>query len=584
MKFDTEAAKKAGYTDYEIQSFLNKNPEPKKFDIEGAKKAGYTDQEIKKFLGKDDSGSIGRNAMQSVIGGAKGAIYASPAGAPAAIAEASYPAAIQNVISELMESDIEHQYLYPGEFPPLNRQQIEQGAKATEKQILGENGLVEGAVTAPYRAAGIETEPQSPSEKSVKGVSELLTLFQTGKLTPETFKKAFGGALIGEATKEALEEAGVPSWLSFLFGVGTGSKIPNIKPSVKVEKKLPSGLTEPKALEAESAYKGRITKAQESKAIGVLEEEASALFKKKAEEHIPLKKQIEEGKNFHKDYDRRFEDLRSVAKKANPEIDTTPLNKYLSKSTEEFRGVRRLDKEASQIKKEATSFLRNPADDLSSLLNTFRSTNRKLRSKYERAKLHGSQETLVKFLEGMNKKITESIEKTLPENSAWLKEFKDLNKYYSNYKNSVKALDQLEPVLGDKISPSAVRRLATNIKDQKKLALSVGKQEASEIVQIAKDLDKAVQAVKKIPKKEWAKWEKYLPFSILIPGHGTAISVGAGVVKAHDLSKRLYGTILLSPAKRKLYSEALEAIETQNLNKYLSATQKLAHSLEEPED
>ena len=43
-------------------------------------------------------------------------------------------------------------------------------------------------------------------------------------------------------------------------------------------------------------------------------------------------------------------------------------------------------------------------------------------------------------------------------------------------------------------------------------------------------------------------------------------------------------SILLSPAKRKLYSEALEAIETQNLNKYLSATQKLAHSLEEPED
>lgn len=51
MTFNVEAAKKAGYSDPEIQAFLNPKQD-KSFNSESAKKAGYSDEEIDSFLEK----------------------------------------------------------------------------------------------------------------------------------------------------------------------------------------------------------------------------------------------------------------------------------------------------------------------------------------------------------------------------------------------------------------------------------------------------------------------------------------------------------------------------------------------------
>ena len=53
----------------------------------------------------------------------------------------------------------------------------------------------------------------------------------------------------------------------------------------------------------------------------------------------------------------------------------------------------------------------------------------------------------------------------------------------------------------------------------------------------------------------------------------------SGAFKSVELARRAYGTILLSPEKRKLYSEALKAIESQDMKKYLLVTDKLAKEL-----
>ncbi len=62
--FDYESAKKAGYSDTEINSFLKKSSVSKpvknygNFDYESAKKAGYSDKEIKNFIGKQKSSAL----------------------------------------------------------------------------------------------------------------------------------------------------------------------------------------------------------------------------------------------------------------------------------------------------------------------------------------------------------------------------------------------------------------------------------------------------------------------------------------------------------------------------------------------
>ena len=539
-----------------------------------------------KYETKEQSGaeSLARNAMQAAIGAGKGALYTSPAGAPAAIAELSIPAAKQNIISELLESDIEHQQMYPGEFPQLTRAGLEQGAKQAEEKILGKGGLVEGAVSAPFRAAGIDTEAKSGSERAIKGISELFSLFKSGKLSVENAKKALGAALTGEATKETAEQLGIPEPVANLLGIGTGALTRDLKPSVKVENKFSSGLTKPKAVEAKVPERGRLTKAQKQKTINKLTEEADQLFKGKIKEHVPLKEKIDSGYDFSSEYEKRFGRLRNLAKNADPEIDITNLNKYMRDSLEEFRGIPKLDKEAAAIDKEVNAFRRNPKDSLRDLLNIYRSNNRTLKLKYERAKTHGTEQMYVKFLEGMNKKITQAIEETLPENSAWVKEFKDLNKEYSQYRKSLKALQELKPVLEEGPTPKNIGQLANNLAKQRKLSLAIGKEQSEEIVQIAKDLNRAVKAIKRIPVKDWSKWEIALPFSFLFPVHGGAAGTLAAAYKGYDVAKRAYGLILTSPAKRKIYQQAITALENQDLKAYIAATEKLAKSLESETD
>jgi hypothetical protein len=83
MSFDINAARKAGYSDQEIEQFLSKNKsinqQPSQntsFDINGAKAAGYSDEEIQEFLSnqpipQQSSGFLnkaGRVAGQAGIG------------------------------------------------------------------------------------------------------------------------------------------------------------------------------------------------------------------------------------------------------------------------------------------------------------------------------------------------------------------------------------------------------------------------------------------------------------------------------------------------------------------------------------
>lgn len=182
---------------------------------------------------QEKSNDPARLAMQAAIGLGKGAIYSSPAAVPALAGEVALPGAIQNVIGELLESDIEHQALYPGEFPALNREQIEKGAQEAEESLLGGEGLVGGLISSPFRAAGIETNPQTGAEKTTRGITEFLALLKSGKADNESLKKAAVTAFAGQAGKETLIQMGVPEWVADLLGIGAASALAHATPKTK---------------------------------------------------------------------------------------------------------------------------------------------------------------------------------------------------------------------------------------------------------------------------------------------------------------------------------------------------------------
>lgn len=221
------------------------NKNPGKFVFEG-----YQNEDYPKQLSSQKESSalqdIARGAAQSAIGLGTGAVYANPALAGAAgVSEFSFHPAVQNVIGELLESDIEQQALFPGQFPALERSALEKGAEEAEKKYLGNEGLVSGVISAPFRAAGMDVTPKNQYEKSVKSISELFVLLRSGNLNIDTAKKALAGALVGEASKEAAEAGGAPEWLSQLLGILTGAAAPNATKLAEIS----SGQRTPEALQ-----------------------------------------------------------------------------------------------------------------------------------------------------------------------------------------------------------------------------------------------------------------------------------------------------------------------------------------------
>jgi len=534
---------------------------------------------------------IGRSLMQGAIGAGKGAIYASPAAVPAIAGEFALPGATQNVISELLESDIMDQYLYPGEFPPLNRGQIEQGAKEAEEQILGKEGLVGGAVSSPFRAAGIETEPKTSEEKATRGVGEFLALLRGGGASPMSLKKAASGAFIGEAGKEALVELGTPEWLAEIISLGSAAHIANMAPKVgpkktsnqklnesvserskfkpgtpppepppRVTEKFESGLTKPRAVEASRPELGLISKGDKRKVVEKLEKEAQDLFKESIGKHVPLTKKIEEGFDFAKYHEEGFGKLKAAAEKFNPKIDTTPINKFFSETAKQYRGTKPKG-DAKAIISEMQYYSRRPPSDLSTLLKIRRSNSKELKSIYEKRLLNGTRDQYVDFLNKMNRTIDEAVQKTLPEDSSWFREFKKMNKEFRDYMSAKKTLDLLEPIFREKVNSSAVTKIATNPNTQKKLEISLGKEGASELVQISKDLKKATEAIKRMTTESYKHFNSIFSLSFFM--------------KPVKWARKGYGHVLSSPSRRQAFDESLKAISNNDVEAYAKAVEKI---------
>jgi hypothetical protein len=403
---------------------------------------------------------------------------------------------------------------------------------------------------------------------------------------PAKLLQVLGGTAAGELAR-ANEASPIAKGASEALGMGlpgllkgtTESLIKAVKSPVQT---LKSGLTKPVALESKYASKGVITPAQQEKSIRNINEEAAKIGRKTAEEHVPLIKKLEEGHDFEKEFQKGFGKLESATANNEVGIDIAPLQSFLTKSSEKYEGIPNLHEEGKKVLKEIKSFNKNPQTHLDKLIKIYRSNNKKIKNIYETSRTTGKQQEYVDFLVDMNREIVGSLDKSLPKDSLWLKEFKKLNSDYRNYKNSIKALDLIEPILGKKATPAALEKLASDKTLQKKLSMSLGEEGADKIIGLAKDQKSALDAINSIPAKELKTWETLLPLSIFIP-HTHGIGAVISIKKGFDLSRRVLGYILTSPARQKEYRNVLKSIIEKDKAAYAKSSKKLLDSLESEE-
>lgn len=334
------------------------------------------------------------------------------------------------------------------------------------------------------------------------------------------------------------------------------------KPSELVPDTFKSGLTKPGAAAVKHPGLGAITKERQRKAIDRLDTEAKQLFKAKINEKLPLSKKIEEGFDFDKYHQEEFGRLKSLAEKANPSINVSPISKFFKETADKYRGIPRPHTDAREITKEMRSFRQNMPGDLKSLMKVRRSNSQKIKSIYDQRLVSGKRQEYVDFINELNRKIDESIGSTLPEDSSWFKKYKKLNAEFSEFKGAEQTLKTLEPLLRQKLNTATLTRLAEDPTKQKYLRLKMGDQGADEIIQIAKDLKAAREAIKSISVKKIKEFNAISPLSYF--------------TKPWDMGRRAYGYVLSSPNKRKAFDEVLKAVAEKDIDAYQKASKHLS--------
>ncbi len=338
--------------------------------------------------------------------------------------------------------------------------------------------------------------------------------------------------------------------------------------------RFPSGLTKPKAVEAKKPGLGIITPAQQERAIEGLNKEAGHLTKTKFEEIFPTAKKLEQGYDFESAFQKGFGELEAQAQKFNPQIEISPLTKYLRTEAEKYRGIPTLDSEAKKIMKWIDDFRTHPQSDLKNLLRIKRSINRELKRTFDKSKISGVPDHYVNFLSRTSKEIDSGIRGTLPANSDWLKRYDLLNKVFKNYKDAEKIRNVLRPILKGEPTASNLRKIANDPKIQRLLEMKMGKQAAAEITQIAKDLETATKAINRLSSKTIKELDDIYPIPLLFVGMKLP-GVGYVVKKVAEGARRYYGTNLLNPTTRRVYREAIEAAGKADYPAYKKATDAL---------
>ena len=456
-----------------------------------------------------------------------------------------------------------------------------------EKRKLGEEQILKSALTKSNIEKTIEEKtgapltPQTDVQKALKLASSAFG-FKSG---PILEKAIAGGSAAG--IREVLKQSGLSDEQSDSMALLLSQFNPAKAVKSLAEKKpetLPSGLEKPRAIEANFPKLATVSKEAQKEKLQSLNEAASELTKGVIEKRLPISKKIEAGHNFQEEFKEKFGKINKLAEDFRPQIEVIPIDEFMQTTSKKYQGIPNPHSDAKKILKEIdkqkkSSF--NP-NDLSNQLKIFRSNNRKRSDIFEQAYVKGSHKEYADWLKEHNDAIVKSIESAFPEDSSFVKMFKDANADYNHYMSALESKKILEPILGANPTPKNLVKLANDPKTVKKLQLAMGKQGAEEIGQIAKDLKLAKESIQQLPKTELTKFDQILPLGFLLDTAFPGIGKGIGIVySAKKLAQFGYGRLLMNSKNRTSYREAIKAIVDNNPQAYSTAVSKFDKTEEE---
>lgn len=611
MTFRVQDARKEGYSDDEILDYLSKDHPD--FNVKGAKKEGYSSSEIIDFLNQPKEqpkleapvtlkGSL--SAIGSGLGGGIG-------GLPGDIAEATKALQFVNPSAATLQDLASLSPLMGTHELTKSFQQQEPGNTLerylqTGSQFAGQEGLIGTALGGPV-AGGLGAAHGAISGIAYQFAKEMgasepvaLGISAAATISPIAARRFISSVKAGKSAEQALKIAeeevaqtakpsgpkeppggGPPPNGGGSGGGGAGAP-PGVAPLVEANAKaleeierLPSGLSKPRAIEAPFKEFATISVDTQRNAIRKLDEEASKLTQKAVEEHLPLAEEIAKGFDFEGEFQKNFGKLQADMEKYSPQMDITPISDLLTETAKKYHGLPTPHSDAAKILKEIKNFRNKPKTAGKHLLRIYRSNNQKLKDILDQSVLSKKQKEYSNFLINFNKAIGNSFKRTLPQDSAWLQGFVKNNKKYRDYANTQKSLQLLRPVLEGEITAGKINKIAKDPAMHKRLELSMGKEGADQVVQIAKDLKIATESIKSIPRKRLKAFDDVFPVGLLIP----FVKVPVALYKGVQFTRNLYGHFLASPGKRVAFDNAVKAISEGNLTQYKKATDVLQEGI-----
>lgn len=435
------------------------------------------------------------------------------------------------------------------------------------------NAALEGVLEGSHQFNPLQP-PNSPL--SWEGKKKLIKQFlphQEG--TAEDVAK-FGGSLApsligGEGNVAAQQLKKTPQIVK-----GTVEAVKKVKPKEIV--KLPSGLSKPRAVDSKLAKYASIGKETRAQAVKRIETEASQLTEQSLKRNVPLIEEAQMGFDREK-MTKGFAHLDQSIKKKKDFLNLEPIEKHFDELLDKYRGVPNPHTDVKKIQTEIKAFRKKPPKNGDQLLKTYRSNNKKLGEIREKALVEGKQAEYAQFLREQNKAIAQSFRDTYGKDSAWVRQFDELNSLNTKMHTADDTLAALDHILRGKTSPHTLEKLAHDPKAQKQLAVTMRDPKAAqEIIQISKDLQAATDSIKKISRTQLNVYDAVLPTTYLVPLLGPVIGGGTSIHSGYKLGKNLLGYWLSRPQTRRAYGDAVKALKAQDIEGYKRAAAILLQS------
>lgn len=424
---------------------------------------------------------------------------------------------------------------------------------------------------------GIPLEPKTRLQKGLRFATEATRLapgrnspFKSQqypgtfrRMTTELPRPVLGAGV--EATKELLQELGIPEQISELASFGILKQAPAGAPSIRFGEKLkPSGLTErryenlKKQTEVSPSTIRKINETVENEFKDITNQiiESSPI----KETHQSLANDVTFKKKAHEG----FKEVADLSEQLPNTFDTknlkSDLKNVISKKKNESLTPSEFDKAHNKFIEQYINETPDKPFTAKELVNQYRKNNRQLSEAFEPGQSFAYNRAKREALLDYNRVIGEMIEKEFP-NSEFSKLFKETNKLWAEISNSEAITKFLDDLFKDGVNYKRARQLFDKQGMTVPFKKALGEEGFAKFETLLNDLlstEKGMKMLKAAEQKGWLDYAKSFSPYIL---HPTAGNIALGIKALKGGYNKIFQMVLHKPQLAVTWDRGLNALK-----------------------